>query len=204
MRTICSVLRSRGYEILEAGSAAKAFAIDARAGRIDLMIADVFLPEKSGVYVAAQISEIRPEMAVLFISGTPLEAWREGDRAAVESLPRTAWDFLQKPFQAAQLYQAAARLLTWAHGSGKNATICAEKGRLRRDFLRAIRELSEFQRQQTQAVLEHDSDFARFDILIHMASEKKDEAKYALMRHVESHHCEDESACNVSRWRDDC
>jgi hypothetical protein len=47
----------------------------------------------------------------------------------------------------------------------------------------------DLQNQQTQAVIDQDIDFSRFDDLIHMAREKKDHAKYALIAHVENHRC---------------
>jgi hypothetical protein len=68
---------------------------------------------------------------------------------------------------------------------------CEEKNRLAQDFLAAIHEFVEVQRQQTQAVIDGDSDFARFDVLLHMAHERKEQAKYAWIAHVESHHCEE-------------
>ena len=68
---------------------------------------------------------------------------------------------------------------------------CEEKRRLLNEFLAAIHELNDIQSQQTQAVIEGDVDFTRFDVLIHMAQEKKERAKYAWMAHVESHRCED-------------
>ena len=68
---------------------------------------------------------------------------------------------------------------------------CKEKNRLRGDFLRAIHEVNALQSQQTQAVILGDPDFSRFDLLIHMAQEKKERAKYAWIAHVEVHHCEE-------------
>lgn len=66
---------------------------------------------------------------------------------------------------------------------------CEEKQRLLDYFLQAIRELSALQAQQTQAVIDGDSDFSRFDVLLHMAQERKETAKYAWIAHVESHKC---------------
>jgi hypothetical protein len=43
--------------------------------------------------------------------------------------------------------------------------------------------------QQTQALIDGDPEFSRFDVLIHEASEQKELAKYALIAHIESHHC---------------
>jgi hypothetical protein len=68
---------------------------------------------------------------------------------------------------------------------------CEENNRLRQEFLKAIHELLAIQAQQTQAVIDNDSDFERFDVLLHMAQERKDHTKYALIAHIESHHCEE-------------
>jgi hypothetical protein len=68
---------------------------------------------------------------------------------------------------------------------------CPEKNRLKDEFLKAIHELNALQKQQTQAVIDGDPDFSRFDVLLHLAQEKKDNAKYAWMAHVESHRCEE-------------
>jgi hypothetical protein len=66
---------------------------------------------------------------------------------------------------------------------------CEQKSRLLNEFLQAIRELNALQAQQTRAVIEGDQDFSRFDVLLHMAQEKKDTAKYTWMAHVEFHKC---------------
>jgi hypothetical protein len=66
---------------------------------------------------------------------------------------------------------------------------CKEKNSLQNSFLQAIHELNTLQAEQTQAVVDGDSDFSRFDLLLHRAQLKKDSAKYALIAHVESHGC---------------
>ena len=66
---------------------------------------------------------------------------------------------------------------------------CKTKYRLIGDFIAANHELMELQNQQTQAVIDHDPDFSRFDDLIHFAREIKDESKYALIAHTSEHHC---------------
>lgn len=66
---------------------------------------------------------------------------------------------------------------------------CEEKQRLIEEFIASNHVLMELQNQQTLAVIAQDPEFSRFDDLIHMAREKKDQAKYALMAHVEHHHC---------------
>ena len=66
---------------------------------------------------------------------------------------------------------------------------CETKRSLIEDFTAANHALMELQNQQTQAVIEQDPDFSRFDDLIHMAREIKDQAKYALIAHIDEHHC---------------
>ena len=66
---------------------------------------------------------------------------------------------------------------------------CEEKNRLLNEFLKKIHDLNTLQAAQTQAVIDGDTDFNRFDVLLHMAQEKKESAKYAWMAHVESHRC---------------
>jgi hypothetical protein len=66
---------------------------------------------------------------------------------------------------------------------------CETKYRLIGDFTAANHELMGLLNQQTQAVIDQDPDFSRFDDLMHMAREKKDKAKYALIAHVDEHHC---------------
>jgi hypothetical protein len=66
---------------------------------------------------------------------------------------------------------------------------CEERRRLSEEFLATNRVLMDLHSQQTQAVIDNDHDFSRFDDLIHLAREKKDQAKYALIAHIEKHHC---------------
>jgi hypothetical protein len=66
---------------------------------------------------------------------------------------------------------------------------CEENQRLKDEFLVAIHEMNLLQSEQMKAVIEDDPDFSRFDLLIHMALEKRDKAKYQWIAHVESHRC---------------
>lgn len=69
-------------------------------------------------------------------------------------------------------------------------TVCAERQRLTAEFTDALKELVDLQNQQIQAVIKHDPEFARFDILVEMTLHRKREAKYALMKHLEVHGCQ--------------
>jgi len=73
--------------------------------------------------------------------------------------------------------------------NGSKIPLCMEKQRLVDEFVEASRVFMELQSQQTQAVIDGDPEFARFDDLIHMAREAKDKAKYSLIAHIEEHCC---------------
>ena len=66
---------------------------------------------------------------------------------------------------------------------------CEEKQSLIDEFVAANHVLLTLQNQQTQSVIDDDSDFSRFDDLIHLARKKKEQVKYALIAHLEGHHC---------------
>lgn len=79
------------------------------------------------------------------------------------------------------------------------STRCAEHHRLMTRFGATVQELLALHEQQFQAIVQGDTECNRFDLLIHMANEKKQEAKYAYLRHVESHGCSNaHAAVNAS------
>jgi hypothetical protein len=69
---------------------------------------------------------------------------------------------------------------------------CEEKQRLVGEFLTANLVLMDLHTLQTDSIIRNEPDFSRFDDLIHLAREKKDHAKYALIAHMETHHCKGE------------
>jgi hypothetical protein len=72
------------------------------------------------------------------------------------------------------------------------APLCRERWQLTQNFMRAIAEVAELYSQQKQAIIDGDPDYSRFDVLIHLAAEKKDNAKYALLAHIETHGCSED------------
>jgi CheY-like chemotaxis protein len=66
---------------------------------------------------------------------------------------------------------------------------CAEHDRLLDEFGEAVREVLQLHEQQFKAIVDGDGESNRFDLLIHMANEHKQNAKYAYLRHVQSHGC---------------
>jgi len=92
------VLASRGYRVLEAGSAADALTLAAEAREpIDLLLTDVVMPGMGGPALAERLVRGRPGLRVLYISGYAEEAiQRHGSLPAGGAL-------LEKPFTADEL-----------------------------------------------------------------------------------------------------
>src|SRR5438105_15892440 len=67
---------------------------------------------------------------------------------------------------------------------------CSESELLLNAYGTAVQELFMFQEQHFAALVDGDEDATRYELLIHMAGEKRQAAKYAYLRHVEEHGCE--------------
>ena len=84
------VLSEEGYTVLSAATAEEALrAAREQPGRIHVLISDVVMPVMTGPELAARISEVRPGLKVLFMSGYT-------NRAVSDLVAAGA--FLQKPF----------------------------------------------------------------------------------------------------------
>jgi len=91
-------LKLRGYHVLEASGGEEALELVKRhAGTIHLLITDVVMPNMDGPTLVRAATRLRPEMAVIFMSGYAEEAFRRHDENAAEL------HFLAKPFGLKQL-----------------------------------------------------------------------------------------------------
>jgi PAS domain S-box-containing protein len=99
-------LAEAGWEVLEAENGRAALElIRGRVGRVDLVVADVGMPELDGEALARQLAEERPELPVILMSGY-------GDRSAVDpDSSRRTQPFLQKPVSPQVLLDACAEVL---------------------------------------------------------------------------------------------
>jgi PAS domain S-box-containing protein len=100
------LLEMLGYSVLEAPNGDAALGV-ARTfpGKIDVLVADVVMPGRSGREVAEAVRNLRPETRVLYVSG------HTGDFVKRrEGLPENA-PFLQKPFSSVQLGHAIRAVL---------------------------------------------------------------------------------------------
>ncbi len=91
-------LRLRGYEVLEASGGEEALEIvREHAATIHLLVTDVVMPNMDGPTLVRAVKRLRPDMAVIFMSGYAEEAFRRNDEKAEEL------HFLPKPFGLKQL-----------------------------------------------------------------------------------------------------
>jgi two-component system cell cycle sensor histidine kinase/response regulator CckA len=106
----CDSLRSvlaryltlHGYAVVEASSDIEALqTCDEFAGGIPLLITDISLPEMSGIELAERVTAIRPEAAVLYMSGDAPDLLMEDSRER----------FLQKPFRLADLVERVRSII---------------------------------------------------------------------------------------------
>jgi two-component system, cell cycle sensor histidine kinase and response regulator CckA len=91
-------LRMRGYRILTAANGLQALQLAERhPGRIDALVTDMIMPYLGGPEVARQLTAIRPQLKVLYMSGCVHDG-----RDATE-LPAMGKVLLQKPFTLDEL-----------------------------------------------------------------------------------------------------
>jgi len=76
-----------------------------------------------------------------------------------------------------------------AKRTASQLTICAEQRRLLDMFGEAVQEMLLLHEQQFVSIVAGDLESHRFDLLIHMANERKQQAKYAYLQHVDTHGC---------------
>ena len=101
------ILRSLGYEVLEAahGDDAKRLLTRRGAPKIDLLLTDMVMPKMSGRHFADWLRTASPLTKVIFISGYLEESLHPHDRR------EPGMTFLAKPFNAEQLANKVREVL---------------------------------------------------------------------------------------------
>jgi DNA-binding NtrC family response regulator len=105
-RLLRAALEGHGYRVFEAGRGDLAVSIlEAASEPIDVLIADVILPQVSGYQLAHYARTLHPETEVIYMSGyleSEVVALSRGDSSAV---------FLQKPFRLDQILALVQKVL---------------------------------------------------------------------------------------------
>lgn len=105
-KILAKTLRGKGYRVLEASNGTEALQVArTHAKPIDLLITDVMMPGMNGRDLAEKITEGRPGLKVLFISGYPHDVL-----SGNAGLPSGIL-LLQKPFPTAVLTQRIREIL---------------------------------------------------------------------------------------------
>ncbi len=117
VRTIMArTLRDCGYAVLEAANGAEALEmVNAREGRISLIVADVVMPGLGGREMAARLADRWPDVPVLFTSGyTGMDVVRRG-------LLDEGNEFLQKPLAPEALARKVREMVDAWHPTGHSS-----------------------------------------------------------------------------------
>jgi len=100
------VLRTKGYQVLEAANAGEALLLHETHGdSISLLMTDVVMPHLSGTELADRLVSERPDLRILYVSGYP-ETYLSNERR--RELGRR---FMQKPVDPARLAERVRSIL---------------------------------------------------------------------------------------------
>ena len=94
--TLSGILEDEGYATAGVATAAEASSLLARED-FDLVLLDVWLPDRDGLEVLPEIGESRPELPVIVISG------HANVDAAVKAIRLGAYDFMEKPLSLSRV-----------------------------------------------------------------------------------------------------
>jgi CheY-like chemotaxis protein len=104
-------LNSRGFSTLACHSAASALEkLREAAGEIEMLVADVTLPDGSGIEIASQLKDLVPELKILFVSGYSVLDLKPTDSALFHRLPPNSVSFLRKPYSGQDLVDKLTEL----------------------------------------------------------------------------------------------
>ncbi|MCX5770728.1 MAG: response regulator [Candidatus Hydrogenedentes bacterium] len=107
----CNILKSHGYDVIEAGSSPDALRLaEAHGGPIDLLLTDVVMPQMNGRELYRQIALLRPDLKVLYMSGYT------DDVIAHHGVLDAQIEFLQKPFTVDGLVRKVHQMIAGETG----------------------------------------------------------------------------------------
>jgi PAS domain S-box-containing protein len=107
VRRLCThALKKLGYKVIAATAGSEGLECAARfEGSIDALVTDVVLPDMRGPEIAERLRKVRPDVAVLFISGYTHDA------IARDGVLELSVNFLQKPFTMTKLGEKVRHML---------------------------------------------------------------------------------------------
>ena len=106
-KLVFAILQAHGYAVIEANNGQTAMAVyEKNAHKIDLVLTDVVMPQMNGLELGDRLTESRPELKILYMSG-----YR--DNPIGNSAGDVNRAFLHKPFTPDALLQKVRQLLDY-------------------------------------------------------------------------------------------
>jgi two-component system cell cycle sensor histidine kinase/response regulator CckA len=104
-KLVCALLAQGGYTCLEAADGMEALMLaERRIHELALVVTDIVMPQMNGSELAARVALLRPDLPILFMSGF-------ADDPILESIGKSSFPFLPKPFTSEALMQAVRQVL---------------------------------------------------------------------------------------------
>jgi CheY-like chemotaxis protein len=104
----------RDYRLIEATTAEEALLLFIDHDYlVDLLVADLTLPTKSGAQVAIHLRSKISDLPVILTSGYPTSSWSDRDSADLRRLGEISVAVLQKPFGGHKLLDLICDLTGW-------------------------------------------------------------------------------------------
>ena len=113
LRNLIVIALSRaGYRVFDAGNPKEAAVIwEKESLSINLLVADILIPDGSGPQIAMEFRKTRPDLKILFMSGNPRESVVETSHTV-----RGA-QYILKPFSLSALSQSVKAALSSTEGA---------------------------------------------------------------------------------------
>jgi CheY-like chemotaxis protein len=105
-KLVTAMLARNGYRVLSADSGENALRLFKSNPDTDLLLTDVVSPGMSGPMIADQISALKPDIKVLFMSGY------DGTQVVQRYVIEKGYSFLTKPFSMEQLESKVRAVLS--------------------------------------------------------------------------------------------
>jgi CheY-like chemotaxis protein len=106
------VLRSTGFVVISTASTNAALEAFSRlSDDIDFLLADISIPDGSGMQLASACVRKSTKLRIIITSGSPQHLWNDDDRRIFEDLPSGHFTLLLKPFLPSKLLHAINGLM---------------------------------------------------------------------------------------------
>jgi two-component system, cell cycle sensor histidine kinase and response regulator CckA len=110
---LAKLIMRAGYAVITAADGLEALEIEARNGRpIDVLVSDVVMPHMSGIDLAEQMAERRPNIGIVLLSGYTAET------LDLQQAMRRGARFVPKPVPAGELRRAISEVIAATRRAG--------------------------------------------------------------------------------------